>query len=246
MKWEPVALMVLLIALGAWLVGGPGHQGEPIRFGSLRGNLTINKEEPADWTYTVDFRETGEARTYTEAQLRELLGPAAVDELKATEGNALFKLFNITGWGSLIWVAIGFAGQIAFFGRMAVQWVVSEKRQQSVVPELFWYLSLFGGVALFTYFVWRQDFVGVLGQSSGIVIYARNIRLIHKKRRRDARHAARRAGAEATDGGGSGGDGASRPAPRPGEPEPEPAIEHEAKASPYADPAPEPLDRRPS
>jgi hypothetical protein len=54
-----------------------------------------------------------------------------------------------------------------------------------VIPASFWWLSLFGGVALFAYFVWRQDFVGVLGQSSGIVIYARNIRLIYKRRRRE-------------------------------------------------------------
>jgi lipid-A-disaccharide synthase-like uncharacterized protein len=46
-----------------------------------------------------------------------------------------------------------------------------------------------GGVFLFTYFVWRQDFVGVLGQSTGIVIYARNLRLISKQRRRAERDA---------------------------------------------------------
>jgi lipid-A-disaccharide synthase-like uncharacterized protein len=33
------------------------------------------------------------------------------------------------------------------------------------------------------YFIWRLDLVGVLGQSSGIVIYARNIRLLYKQRK---------------------------------------------------------------
>ena len=242
MKWEPVALMILLIALGAWLVGGPGREGEPIRFGSLRGNLIINKDVPGAgdaWTYTIEFREIDQARVYTEPELREILGPAAVDRLKESEGNALFKLFNITGWGSLIWVAIGFAGQIAFFGRMAVQWVVSEKKRQSVVPEVFWYLSLFGGIALFTYFVWRADFVGVLGQSSGIVIYARNIRLIRKKRRRDLRHAARAAARAAP---------SSDPAADPDAGEGASSADAEPDGgapagSAYADPAPEPLDR---
>ncbi|MEL7472603.1 MAG: lipid-A-disaccharide synthase N-terminal domain-containing protein, partial [Planctomycetota bacterium] len=69
------------------------------------------------------------------------------------------------------------------------QWVVSEKKRQSVVPEAFWWLSLVGGAALFTYFVWRRDIVGVLGQSTGVVIYARNLRLIHKQRRRERRAA---------------------------------------------------------
>jgi lipid-A-disaccharide synthase-like uncharacterized protein len=65
-----------------------------------------------------------------------------------------------------------------------IQWIVSERQKQSVVPEAFWWLSLAGGIALFAYFAWRQDIVGVLGQTSGVVIYARNIRLIHKRRRR--------------------------------------------------------------
>ena len=46
---------------------------------------------------------------------------------------------------------------------------------------------------LFTYFVWRQDFVGVLGQSTGVVIYARNIRLMYKQKRRARRDAERAA-----------------------------------------------------
>lgn len=229
MKWEPIALMVLLIALGAWLVGGPGREGEPVRFGPLRGSLIINKETPDAWTYTVDFRDNHAPMTYTESELRNLLGSGAVDRLKASEGNALFKLFNITSWASFTWVAIGFIGQIAFFGRMAVQWVVSEKKRQSVVPEIFWYFSLFGGVALFVYFVWRQDFVGVLGQSSGIVIYARNIRLIWKQRRRDQRLAARSGVGANTGGSPPPASGQSGAGTDPGA---------------YADPAPEPLDRQ--
>ncbi len=51
---------------------------------------------------------------------------------------------------------------------------------------MFWWLSFLGGVCLFTYFVWRKDAVGVLGQATGVVIYARNLRLIHKERTRRA------------------------------------------------------------
>ncbi|TVQ81254.1 MAG: lipid A biosynthesis protein [Phycisphaeraceae bacterium] len=105
----------------------------------------------------------------------------------------MFRLFNITTWGSLVWIGVGLGGQIAFFGRMAIQWVISERERRSVVPPLFWYLSLVGGIALFLYFAWRQDVVGVLGQTTGVVIYARNIRLIAKQRRRDARRLAREA-----------------------------------------------------
>ncbi|MBK7404042.1 MAG: lipid-A-disaccharide synthase N-terminal domain-containing protein [Phycisphaerales bacterium] len=100
--------------------------------------------------------------------------------------------FNITSWFNFGWVLLGLAGQGCFFGRMFAQWVKSEKERQSVVPAIFWWLSFFGGLFLFSYFVWRVDFVGVLGQSTGIVIYARNLRLIHKQNRRLARQAAQR------------------------------------------------------
>lgn len=82
---------------------------------------------------------------------------------------------------------LGFLGQFAFTGRMLLQWFVSEKRKESVVTIGFWVMSFIGGVMLFTYFIWRQDIVGVLGQSTGVVIYARNIRLYYKKAKREAR-----------------------------------------------------------
>ena len=121
------------------------------------------------------------------AEFGEQVGAIARDDIVRTGVNPVFRAFNITGWYGLLWVAIGLGGQVAFFGRMAVQWIVSEKEQRSVVPPIFWYLSLFGGVALFAYFAWRQDLVGVLGQSTGVVIYARNIRLMRKERRRSTK-----------------------------------------------------------
>ena len=54
--------------------------------------------------------------------------------------------------------------------------------QRSEVPVVFWWLSLAGGLLLFVYFVWRKDPIGVLGQSTGVAVYARNLRLIAKER----------------------------------------------------------------
>ena len=73
---------------------------------------------------------------------------------------------------------------------MVLQWIVSERKRQSIITESFWWFSLFGAVTLFSYFVWRQDPIGILGQASGIVIYIRNLRLIYKHKRRVARAAA--------------------------------------------------------
>lgn len=76
------------------------------------------------------------------------------------------------------WLAFGYLGQALFTGRMLVQWIATERRKESVVPALFWWFSLFGGLILLIYFIRRGDPVGVLGQLFGSVVYARNLVLI--------------------------------------------------------------------
>jgi lipid-A-disaccharide synthase-like uncharacterized protein len=96
---------------------------------------------------------------------------------------------------SATWLAVGFAGQAFFTARFAVQWAVSEKKRDSVVPVAFWWLSLLGGTTLLSYAVHRRDPVIIVGQAMGLFIYVRNLMLVSKARRRAAR---RRARAEAT------------------------------------------------
>ncbi len=55
-----------------------------------------------------------------------------------------------------------------------------------MVPLAFWYFSVGGGVILFTYAVYRQDPVFILGQSMGLFIYLRNLWLIYAERRNAA------------------------------------------------------------
>lgn len=81
------------------------------------------------------------------------------------------------------WVVLGFIGQILFGSRFFIQWIISEKRGESIIPEIFWYLSMAGSVILFTYAVYRRDPIFIMGQCSGIFIYTRNIMLIYKKKR---------------------------------------------------------------
>lgn len=78
------------------------------------------------------------------------------------------------------WLVIGFAGQIAFGSRFVVQWIASERRHRSVVPTAFWVLSLVGSVLLLTYAISRADPVFILGQSTGFLIYTRNLVLLRK------------------------------------------------------------------
>ncbi len=82
----------------------------------------------------------------------------------------------------LFW--FGMVAQFLFFMRFIWQWMVSEKRQRSTVPIIFWYFSLAGGTAMFIYGCLRVDLVIMLGQSLAIVIYSRNLMLIYKRSKR--------------------------------------------------------------
>jgi lipid-A-disaccharide synthase-like uncharacterized protein len=94
------------------------------------------------------------------------------------------------------WVAFGLAAQTMFFLRFLLQWIASERVKQSVVPETFWYFSIAGGAMLLLYAVHRADPVIMLGQLTGLVIYARNLSLIWAQKRLEASPAGLRVAAE--------------------------------------------------
>ena len=77
-----------------------------------------------------------------------------------------------------VWVAVGFVGQGVFSARFLIQWIVSERRKQSVIPVSFWFLSIAGALILLAYAIYRQDPVFMIGQAGGMVVYARNLWLI--------------------------------------------------------------------
>ena len=80
-----------------------------------------------------------------------------------------------------IFLIIGFLGQGLFASRFIIQWIYSEKKGVSSIPLIFWYLSIFGGIGLLTYAIFRKDPVIILGQLFGIFIYLRNLILIYRK-----------------------------------------------------------------
>lgn len=82
-----------------------------------------------------------------------------------------------------LWLTVGFLGQVLFGSRFLVQWIVSERRGESVVPPAFWHLSLGGAALLLAYAIWRQDPVFILGQSFGFLVYTRNLALIARRSR---------------------------------------------------------------
>ena len=77
-----------------------------------------------------------------------------------------------------VWLVIGFLGQAMFFMRFFVQWIASERQRSSVIPPAFWYFSMAGGLVLLAYAIWRRDPIFIIGQASGLFIYARNLYFI--------------------------------------------------------------------
>lgn len=188
MKPGPVIAMIALLFVGMWMVLRPtlarGNYDIEMRVGSMEVLLARQPDTgppayrviaPAEMAGTVI--QPDELDDFLAMRLDSWLERPAWER-------TLLGFFNITRWSTFGWVTIGLAGQAAFFGRMLVQWIISERSQVSTVPEAFWWFSFLGGLFLFIYFVWRKDVVGVLGQATGVVIYARNLRLIHKERQR--------------------------------------------------------------
>ena len=93
----------------------------------------------------------------------------------------MINYFNNLTQTEIIFLIIGFTGQALFASRFIFQWLYSERLGRSAIPIIFWYLSIFGGIGLLIYAIFRKDPVIILGQSFGIFIYLRNLILIYRK-----------------------------------------------------------------
>ncbi|MGH1417867.1 MAG: lipid-A-disaccharide synthase N-terminal domain-containing protein [Hyphomicrobiaceae bacterium] len=104
-------------------------------------------------------------------------------EFFTTAADKIAHYWATTPTTEIVWLAIGFSAQLMFSMRFIIQWIASERAKQSIVPETFWYFSFLGGLMLFAYAIYRVDPVFIMGQGTGLLIYARNIHFIwkHKK-----------------------------------------------------------------
>jgi len=80
------------------------------------------------------------------------------------------------------WLVLGFFGQGLFSCRFVIQWIASERRGASVVPTLFWWVSIGGALCLAGYAALRRDPVIFVGQATGLVVYLRNLVLGRRER----------------------------------------------------------------
>ena len=80
------------------------------------------------------------------------------------------------------WVLVGVIAQGLFTMRFVVQWIASERAGKSVIPLAFWIFSIFGGVLLLVYALYRKDAVFIAGQAFGVFVYLRNLYFVLRER----------------------------------------------------------------
>ena len=85
--------------------------------------------------------------------------------------------FGLLLWGSL--------GQIIFTLRFVYQWVYSRRHHDSILPMGFWLISLSGSLIIVSYALVRHDPVLILGQSTGLVVYCRDIWILYKNKKQN-------------------------------------------------------------
>ena len=81
-----------------------------------------------------------------------------------------------------LWLGLGIAGQAAWSSRFVLQWWVSERRGESLLPASFFVLSIVGSVLLCAYAISRQDYVMIAAYALNPIPYARNLVLIARAR----------------------------------------------------------------
>ncbi len=94
----------------------------------------------------------------------------------------LFGQENIPAW----LIVYGVAGQFTFMMRFVYQWWYSRRMGESVLPPMFWVISLVGSAMIVSYAVIRHDpklIVVILGQLTGLVVYTRNLMIAYRSRR---------------------------------------------------------------
>jgi len=81
-----------------------------------------------------------------------------------------------------IWIAVGVVGQGLFALRFLIQWAVTELRQKSVIPAIFWYISVAASILLLSSHAQRHEWLFAVGISTTLLVYLRNIYMIHRKK----------------------------------------------------------------
>lgn len=79
------------------------------------------------------------------------------------------------------WQIVAVIGQACFFLRFLVQWVATERAGQSVIPNMFWYLSLAGAATVLLSGIVLVQPVLIIANLPALAVYGRNLYFIYKR-----------------------------------------------------------------
>jgi lipid-A-disaccharide synthase-like uncharacterized protein len=79
------------------------------------------------------------------------------------------------------WQIVAVVGQTCFFLRFLVQWIATERAGQSVIPNLFWYLSLAGAATVLLSGIVLVQPVLIIANLPALFVYLRNLYFIYKR-----------------------------------------------------------------
>ena len=174
--------VALFLAMGVWVyfsltettgITKPGGVEVTVQLPEASDKAILYQDDQGHYHFIVQMKD----HSQRDLSADELAAMMQRDRVNRSWGQKLLNVSNPFGY---VWVGLGFLGQVLFTGRMVVQWIVSEKSKKSVVPPIFWWMSLIGSSMLMAYFLWRRDPIGLLGQTFGWFIYVRNLWLIYR------------------------------------------------------------------
>jgi lipid-A-disaccharide synthase-like uncharacterized protein/lauroyl/myristoyl acyltransferase len=114
----------------------------------------------------------------------QLVGVAIVGAILLTSALAALAAVTLREPIPPLWLTVGLVGQFVFGMRFALQILASERQGESVMPLGFWYCSIAGSALLLAYACYRLDPVFMLANAPNVFVYARNLQLIYRNRRR--------------------------------------------------------------
>ncbi len=175
--------IALLVAMGYWVyasltetqkIDRPGGVEVTVQLPDARDKAILYRNDAGEYRYVITQQHDGQK---LDLSADEIADRVMRGRHERSWGQTVLNVSSPIGY---VWVGLGLLGQVLFTGRMIVQWIVSEKSKKSVVPPIFWWMSLAGSTMLMVYFLWRRDPIGLLGQSFGWFIYVRNLWMIYR------------------------------------------------------------------
>jgi lipid-A-disaccharide synthase-like uncharacterized protein len=88
------------------------------------------------------------------------------------------KIMSAEALRIFLYPITGSIASLCFGGRFLIQWVLSEKRGQSYVPKVFWYISLLGNFSLMLHYSIQVQYPFALIQALNSIISWRNLNIM--------------------------------------------------------------------